>query len=159
MLNILRNRFEQGYRTNAYPKTPIQLPESYRGRPKVNPETSAGLAERCASACPQGAIDPQVKRIDLGKCVFCGHCERISEGRMVSFSQNFELAVADKVHLISDGRFPDLKDHAKKHFKKLFGRSLQLRQVSAAGCNACEADLNVLESTLWPPRAMPTGSL
>ena len=33
---------------------------------------------------------------------------------------------------------------SRAEFKKLFGRSLQLRQVSAAGCNACEADTNVL---------------
>ena len=30
--------------------------------------------------------------------------------------------------------------------RRLFGRSLKLRQVSAAGCNACEAELNVLIS-------------
>jgi len=28
--------------------------------------------------------------------------------------------------------------------KKLFGRSLKLRQVSAGGCNGCEVDINVL---------------
>jgi len=28
--------------------------------------------------------------------------------------------------------------------RRLFGRSLKLRQVSAGGCNACEADTNVL---------------
>ena len=33
--------------------------------------------------------------------------------------------------------------------KKLFGRSLQLRQVSAGGCNACEADVNVLNTVGW----------
>ena len=39
--------------------------------------------------------------------------------------------------------------HSKQHFKKLFGRSLQLRQVSAGGCNACEADLNVLATPFF----------
>jgi Ni,Fe-hydrogenase III small subunit len=29
---------------------------------------------------------------------------------------------------------------------KLFGRSLKLREVSAGGCNACEADTNVLST-------------
>jgi len=33
--------------------------------------------------------------------------------------------------------------------KKLFGRSLKLRQVSAGGCNACEADVNVLGTPAW----------
>ena len=31
----------------------------------------------------------------------------------------------------------------------LFGRSLKLRQVSAGGCNACEADTNVLGTVAW----------
>jgi Ni,Fe-hydrogenase III small subunit len=81
--------------------------------------------------------------------VFCGTCERLSEGRFVSFSRNFELAVAEKDHLLTGGELPSLAEHAKKHFKKLFGRSLQLRQVSAAGCNACEADLNVLATPFF----------
>jgi Ni,Fe-hydrogenase III small subunit len=33
--------------------------------------------------------------------------------------------------------------------KKLFGRSLKLRQVSAGGCNACEADVNVLNTVVF----------
>jgi Ni,Fe-hydrogenase III small subunit len=33
--------------------------------------------------------------------------------------------------------------------KKLLGRSLKLRQVSAGGCNACEADVNVLGTVGW----------
>jgi Ni,Fe-hydrogenase III small subunit len=33
--------------------------------------------------------------------------------------------------------------------RKLFGRSLKLRQVSAGGCNACEADTNVLGTIGW----------
>jgi Ni,Fe-hydrogenase III small subunit len=33
--------------------------------------------------------------------------------------------------------------------RMLFGRSLKLRQVSAGGCNACEADTNVLGTIGW----------
>ncbi len=33
--------------------------------------------------------------------------------------------------------------------RKLFGRSLRLREVSAGGCNACEADTNVLGTIGW----------
>ena len=32
---------------------------------------------------------------------------------------------------------------------KIFGRSLKLRQVSAGGCNACELDLNVLNTPVF----------
>jgi len=149
MLNTLKNRVEQGCRTSAYPRTTIELPARYRGRPRVLSEAPSELAAACAAACPQEAIDAGRQLIDLGRCVFCGTCERLSEGRFVSFSRNFELAVAAKEQLLTAGDLPSLADHAKKHFKRLFGRSLQLRQVSAAGCNACEADLNVLATPFF----------
>lgn len=149
MIRVLQNRIEQGYRTARYPKEPIQLPERYRGRPRVSQDAPGDLVDRCADACPQRAIDPENKRIDLGRCVFCGTCEGISEGRFIEFSRDFELATATREDLITGGALPLLADHARRHFKKLFGRSLQLRQVSAAGCNACEADLNVLATPFF----------
>ncbi len=149
MLKVLKNRLEQGCRTSAYPKVGIELPERYRGRPQVQAGAPAELAARCAAACPQEAIDAGRRVIDLGRCVFCGTCERLSQGRFISFSRDFELSVAAKDHLLTDGGLPRLAEHSKSHFKKLFGRSLQLRQVSAAGCNACEADLNVLATPFF----------
>ena len=149
MIKTLQNRFEQGYRTSRYPKEPIQLPERYRGRPQIVPNAPAELVARCANACPQEAINAESKHIDMGRCVFCGTCERLSEGRFVTFTQDFEIATAQKEDLVTDGSLPALAEHAKQHFKKLFGRSLQLRQVSAAGCNACEADLNVLATPFF----------
>ncbi|MGB5985606.1 MAG: NADH-quinone oxidoreductase subunit NuoB [Desulfobacterales bacterium] len=149
MLKTLKNRFEQGYRTSAYPDQPIELPARYRGRPVVHSDAPAELAAQCAAACPQDAIDAEQCLIDLGRCVFCGTCERVSEGRFITFSRNFELSVAAKADLVTQGSLPELAAHAKTHFKKLFGRSLQLRQVSAAGCNACEADLNVLATPFF----------
>jgi Ni,Fe-hydrogenase III small subunit len=37
----------------------------------------------------------------------------------------------------------------EKRLLRLFGRSLKLRQVSAGGCNACEADINVLGTLVF----------
>lgn len=149
MIKTLQNRYEQGYRTSRYPKEPIQLPERYRGRPQIIPDAPVELIEQCAAACPQEAINAENKRIDMGRCVFCGTCERLSEGRFVTFTQDFEISTAQKEDLVTDGSLPALAEHAKQYFKKLFGRSLQLRQVSAAGCNACEADLNVLATPFF----------
>ncbi len=149
MLNTLRNRFEQGYRTTKYPKEKIELWKRYRGRPQIQDASPAGMARACAEACPQDAIDSEKRVIDMGRCVFCGECEDRSQGTFVAFTQDFEIAVSEKEHLITDGAIPDLAAHARQHFKKLFGRSLQLRQVSAAGCNACEADLNVLATPFF----------
>lgn len=149
MLNTLKNRFEQGYRTSKYPKEKIELAPRYRGLPRIHADVSSEMAETCAAACPQDAIDAERKLIDMGRCVFCGTCERISKGAFVTFTRNFETSVAEKEHLMTSGSLPELAGHAKQHFKKLFGRSLQLRQVSAAGCNACEADLNVLATPFF----------
>ncbi len=166
MLKTLMNRFEQGNRTSSYPKTPIEMPSRYRGVPTIAPEgpdAPADLAKACAEACPQAAFDADKRTIDLGRCCFCGTCERVSKSKLVHFTQSFELSTAKREHLITDGigaknganddanagALPDLANHAKQHFKKLFGRSLQLRQISAAGCNACEADLNVLTTPFF----------
>jgi Ni,Fe-hydrogenase III small subunit len=149
MLKVLKNRFEQGCRTSQYPKVPITLYSRYRGMPVINKDCIMSVVVQCAQICPQEAIDPEQRRIDLGRCTFCGQCETVGDGTFVRFSQNFELGAANRQDLITDGNLPDLAAHAKTHFKKLFGRSLQLRQVSAAGCNSCEADTNVLNTPFF----------
>ena len=65
MLNTLRNRWEQGYRTNKYPKESIELLPRYRGLPAVKKDAPAELAETCASACPQDAIDAGARVIGM----------------------------------------------------------------------------------------------
>jgi len=42
-----------------------------------------------------------------------------------------------------------LADALEEKMRRLFGRSLKLRQVSAGGCNACEAELNVLSTVVF----------
>jgi Ni,Fe-hydrogenase III small subunit len=150
MLNTIKNRFEQGYRTCNYPNEKPAVFGRYRGKPIINDAAPADIIESCVRSCPQDAIDGSAKTIDMGRCVFCGTCERISKKQFIEFSGDFEISTAQRDHLITDGSdLPELADHAKQHFKNLFGRSLQLRQVSAAGCNACEADLNVLATPFF----------
>jgi Ni,Fe-hydrogenase III small subunit/NAD-dependent dihydropyrimidine dehydrogenase PreA subunit len=149
MLKVIQNRIEQGCKTSAYPKAPVALYHRYRGLPVINDQCGPEIVGECAAICPQDAIDAAAKTIDLGKCTFCGQCQTVADGAFVKFSQNFELGAAARSDLITGGTLPALADHAKQHFKKLFGRSLQLRQVSAAGCNSCEADTNVLNTPFF----------
>ncbi len=144
MLKVIQNRREQGYRTTNYPKEPITLYSRYRGLPTVHQECDKELARQCAEACPQQAIDADKMLIDIGRCTFCGQCEIQSQGELVTFSNNFELGTSSREALFTSGSLPALAEHSKQHFKSLFGRSLQLRQISAGGCNSCEADTNVL---------------
>jgi Ni,Fe-hydrogenase III small subunit/ferredoxin-like protein FixX len=149
MFTTLKNRYEQGYKTCNYPKEKPAVFSRYRGRPVIQKDVSSEMLEKCINACPQDAINVDQKKIDMGRCVFCGTCERVSNGEFVKFSGDFEIATSTKEDLLTAGDLPSLAEHSKQHFKKLFGRSLQLRQVSAAGCNACEADLNVLATPFF----------
>jgi Ni,Fe-hydrogenase III small subunit/NAD-dependent dihydropyrimidine dehydrogenase PreA subunit len=146
MIRTLINRFEQGYKTIGYPKKPVTLPREYRGRLEINRSCTREIVDLCVDNCPQEAIDGERRVIDLGRCIFCGACEQISEKQFVRFTNHFELAVGRRESLITDGSYPDLAAQSVKRFKSLFGKSLQLRQVSAGGCNACEADINVLNT-------------
>jgi len=146
MYKIVKNRLQQGYHTMAYPGSPVSLAKPFRGLPMVNQTCNAAIVDECVSRCPQNAINKEERLLDLGRCVFCGACERVRDGEFVQFSTDFQLAASERGHLLTRGRLPDLASHSKTHFKKLFGRSLALRQVSAGGCNACEADTNVLNT-------------
>ncbi len=54
------------------------------------------------------------------------------------------MATRSREALLADCQEYWLAEALEDKTCKLFGRSLKLRQVSAGGCNACEADINVL---------------
>lgn len=149
MLKIIKTRLHQGYRTSKYPETPVTLHKNFKGLPKVNTKCSDEIAQRCADMCPQQAIDAKNRLIDLGKCVFCGLCETISAGEFVRFTNEFAMAATRREDLLTSGTMPGLDSPKRKEIQDLFGRSIQLRQVSAGGCNACEADTNVLNTPFF----------
>lgn len=121
MLKVLKNKLEQGNKTSSYPKEPISLYHRFRGLPVINSECSSEIVTKCARLCPQDAIDPEAKTIDLGRCSFCGQCEKVENGAFVKFSENFDLGTENRQDLITDGTLPVLADHSKQHFKKLLG--------------------------------------
>ena len=150
MLKTILNRIEQGFRTSQYPDKNIFLPTQFRGRPLIKTDCAAEIIKNCAENCPQEAINSIEGSLNLGKCIFCGNCEKISGKKFVEFTNKFELGVFSKAYLqIKDQNWLELENTTKAHFKKLFGRSLQLRQVSAGGCNACEQDINVLNTPFF----------
>src|SRR3989442_9836076 len=59
------------------------------------------------------------------------------------------MAVRERSDLIMTGKSLELAKALDDKTRRLFGRSLKLRQVSAGGCNACEAELNVLNTVVF----------
>ena len=151
MFNELIARLKQGYRTIPYPgKAPV-LPQHYRGLPILDSSLcKAGCAD-CEKVCPTSAIQRRGSdlKLDLGRCLFCVECTRACPGGAVSFSRNFQLATRRREDLVLERQTLKLAKELDSDLKKLFGRSLRLRQVSAGGCNACEADTNVLSTVVY----------
>ena len=153
MLSIIAKRARQGHRTIAFPRGPApELPDRYRGRPLLNPAACGEACADCVGVCPTGAVrrDGGTLRLDLGRCLFCGECERACGGRGgVRFSREFSLAARARADLDLGSSGAAKIQALDARMRKLFGRSLKLRQVSAGGCNACEADTNVLTTIVF----------
>jgi Ni,Fe-hydrogenase III small subunit len=81
---------------------------------------------------------------DLGRCIFCAACTRVCTTGALQFSRDFRLAGRSRSSIEISGDTPILLQPLDGAVRRLFRRSLKLRQVSAGGCNACEADTNVL---------------
>jgi Ni,Fe-hydrogenase III small subunit/ferredoxin len=145
VIEILRTRLRLGRQTIAYPDGPARFPERFRGRPALQPSRCrAGCAE-CADVCPTDAISgagtPGLG-LDLGACLFCGLCQEACPEGAIQFTRDYRLAAGARGELLVRGDAPLLARALDEKMRRLFGRSLKLRQVSAAGCNGCEAELN-----------------
>lgn len=150
MANLLLERIRQGYRTGAYPHEAPLFPERFKGRPDLADTPCPPECSACAAACPSDAIQLKPLRLDLGACLFCGRCQEACANAIIRFSQDHRLAAKTRADLLvssaASKRAAVTLDPARA---KLFKRSLKLRQVSAGGCNACEADLNVLNTLVF----------
>ena len=151
MLKILLERLRQGHRTIAWPAGAAPpLPERFRGRPALDPGRCAEGCRASAEACPVGAVTPAPDlRIDLGKCLFCGACADACPAGAIRFTAEFRLATGTRGDLLAGAGEMRLVAALDGKMRRLFGRSLKLRQVSAGGCNACEADVNVLSTIVF----------
>lgn len=109
--------------------------EGFRGLPVLQ-----GPPSRCEE-CPTGALSS--RGLDMGRCVFCADCVAPE----VSFRADPALAVRRREDLVL-GELR-LAEALGAEMRRLFGRSLKLREVSAGGCNGCEVEVNVLSNTAF----------
>lgn len=155
MLKILAERWRQGHRTSAFPKQPPVLSDRFRGMPVVDPSKCVSESKgcrACAESCPTGAIAIQAPNkpvFDLGRCLFCTDCTDACAAQAIHCASDYRLSANTREALRVSGGPALLAHSLEKRLLKLFGRSLKLRQVSAGGCNACEADINVLGTLVF----------
>ena len=150
MFDIIWARLQQKHRTIGFPDGPAPpLPDRYQGRPIVYPEMCDPGCGRCEQICPTGALMINPLRIDLGKCIYCGSCAASCPAQSIRFTNEYAMAEAARENLVVGSATRGAHQTINEKARRLFGRSLKLRQVSAGGCNACEADTNVLGTVGW----------
>jgi Ni,Fe-hydrogenase III small subunit/NAD-dependent dihydropyrimidine dehydrogenase PreA subunit len=148
MMNVLATALKQKKWTIEYPKGEPVIPERFRGLPVLDSTKCISNCHACVEACPTGALKEGLI-IDLGSCLFCNQCVRACPHGAISFSREFRMAARTRGDLIFKNNSLKIIDSLDKESKRLFGRSLKLRQVSAGGCGACEADTNVLGTIVY----------
>jgi Ni,Fe-hydrogenase III small subunit/NAD-dependent dihydropyrimidine dehydrogenase PreA subunit len=151
VLKALAARLRQGHRTTGYPGEEPTLPDRFRGRPEIDAARCRTGCARCAEACPTNAIiaDGRGLRVDLGRCLFCPECAEACPDGAITYGRDHRLAARRREDLVVDGGTEALVDALEEQSRRLFGRSLKLRQVSAGGCNGCEADVSVLGTIVF----------
>ena len=150
MLRYFWTRLGQRRHTIEFPTEEPALPAAYRGRPVLDPSAPAAAQAAAVDACPTGALETTAAGLvlDLGRCTFCGECAA-GATPAVRFTRDHRLAVRRREDLRVRGEEYRLADALDAEAQRLFGRSLRLRQVSAGGSGAEEADSNVLTTVVF----------
>lgn len=146
VFDLIKVRLHHGNQAIKDIKT-AKINEMHRGYPVLDLTNCDSGCNECIKVCPTGAIKCSPLKIDLGKCIFCGACQRKCKTKKIKFSNFHKIAVDSPEKLIIDSGL-SCEDFEKKairvrhEIKSIFGRSLKLRSISAAGCSGCELELN-----------------
>ncbi len=151
MIKAILARMQQKHRTIRYPVAEPILPDRYMGKVAIDSGKCNSSCRQCLEVCSTDAItktDTGI-RMDLGRCLFCGACQRVCPQGAIQFTREYRMATRRKEDLVIADNTARLGEFLDQEAHRLFGRSLKLRQVSAGGCNACEADTNVLSTIVF----------
>jgi Ni,Fe-hydrogenase III small subunit/formate hydrogenlyase subunit 6/NADH:ubiquinone oxidoreductase subunit I len=114
----------------------------------------------------------RIVTLDYGDCIFCGECEAACP-EAIHLTTEFQLAAADRSQLRTSAlyrrsageeyRFVEILAApaaaaasmektgraVRESIRKLFGRSLHIREVDAGSCNGCEVEITSLNNPVY----------
>jgi len=141
MWGLLRARLRQGHQTPSGLPDRALLPPPFRGRPTLDASKCREGCRTCEEVCPTNAVSRAPLQIDLGACLFCTLCQDACPEQAIVYGPDHRLAVRSRSHLLVSDDEAKLASALDLKMRRVFGRSLKLRQVSAGGCSGCEAEL------------------
>ena len=116
-------------------------------------QNAQGECRQCAARLPHGRHRLRPRRTHV-----CNSTRALPvlprvrnglRGRRDHVSRDYQMAASRRDDLVVRDAARRAAVTLDEAARRLFGRSLKLRQVSAGGCNACEADTNVLGTVAW----------
>ncbi len=137
-------------------KSPAGRDESSASRDKSPDCKNSSSASKDIVSGEVAAVSASIG-INYDECVFCALCEDICPSGAVKMTNKFELAERDRnllrssTLIIREADVPtitedELNNRLSKKIKKMFGRSLQIREVDAGSCNGCDYEINALNN-------------
>jgi Ni,Fe-hydrogenase III small subunit/Pyruvate/2-oxoacid:ferredoxin oxidoreductase delta subunit len=136
MFHVIKKIIQYPRLTLSYPKKPLDS-SLFIGKPAIDEEKCTKCGD-CIARCPSGAIGKDtvtgIPAINLKACIFCTLCEEVCPNNAVKMTAEFEEACEE------------LGDRLEKKIKKIFGRSLQIREVDSGSCNGCDYEINALNN-------------
>ncbi|MFI3286986.1 MAG: NADH:ubiquinone oxidoreductase [Rikenellaceae bacterium] len=143
IFSTLKVLFQHGYQAiRKFDKQ--KLPAPYRGRPQLSSsDLKSELLEKCIATCPTGAITAAPFTLDMGRCIFCGECERIMP-RNIHFTQSTNIWSLTRQGLVIEADKDTFNEdyYANEGLRHpMFKGAIKLRQVCAGGDGACEMEM------------------
>src|SRR5574340_804567 len=134
------------------------IADNYRGKVTFISEIASDQQD-FENVCPTRALskkDDCTMTLDDGKCIMCGYCEQ-SFPKLIKLENKCANPVKAKNQLIEYSTSPEhLPDKSyekmgvelREKIKKLFGRSLAIREIDAGSCNGCEIEITALNNAI-----------
>lgn len=161
MFNMIKKIIKYPRLTLAYPKKPMDS-SRFIGRAQIDPSKCTFCGE-CAQRCPSRAIvlDKAAGTIGVNydECIFCALCEDVCPVGAAHMTNRFELsektrnALRSSAAIIEYGTITNepydvTATRLKDKIKKVYGRSLSIREVDSGSCNGCDYEINALNNPM-----------